>query len=104
MRKSPFKRKSFIVTKYKNKPAQVIFYNRARKPRKPLQRVGKIGLTNLEANKILREKLGHITYCEMKLKGCLGSCPLQFAHRHKRTWYRGDVDKLSNTKQVVVAC
>ena len=70
----------------------------------PLKRIGKIGKANIEANKILREKLGHIIYCEMKLAGCLGSWPLQFAHRHKRIFYKGEVGKLSDIKQVVVAC
>ena len=70
----------------------------------PLKRLGKIGKVNIGANKILREKLGHITYCEMKLEGCMGNWPLQFAHRHKRIFYKGDIDKLSDIKQVVVAC
>ena len=70
----------------------------------PLKRVGKIGRANLEANKILREKLGDITHCEMRLEGCLGGMFLQFAHRHKRIFYKGEVDKLSAFNQVVVAC
>ncbi len=70
----------------------------------PLRRVGRVGRANIEANKILREKLGHIEYCEMKLEGCLGNWLLQFAHRHKRLYYKGDVEKLSDTNEVVVAC
>lgn len=30
--------------------------------------------------------------------------PLQFVHRHKRAWYKGDVEKLADVKQVVVGC
>lgn len=70
----------------------------------PLRRVGKVGNANLEANKRLKNVLGHINQCEMRLDGCLVSWPLQFAHRHKRSWYKGDVDKLSDPKQVIVAC
>ena len=70
----------------------------------PLKRVGRIGRANMEANSRLRAVLGTTGHCEMKLKGCLGTWPLQFAHRHKRSWYKGDVEKLSDIKQVVVAC
>lgn len=72
--------------------------------RTPLRRVGRIGTANMLANKRLRASLGHIGTCEMRLEGCLISWPLQFAHRHKRSWYKGDLEKLSNTKQVIVAC
>jgi len=72
--------------------------------RTPLRRVGKIGRANLEANKILREKLADITYCEVKLDECLGSMYLTNAHRHKRSWYQGDVELLSEYTQVIRAC
>lgn len=72
--------------------------------RTALKRVGKVGRANKEANLRLRELLGHVVRCEMYLPGCLRTWPLQFAHRHKRAYYKGDVEKLSNIKQVVVAC
>ena len=79
------------------------------KKRIPLKRtklrvVGKIGKANLEANKILKEKLAHITYCEIRGKFCMGGMFLTNAHRHKRSWYKGDVDLLSDLKQVVRVC
>ena len=72
--------------------------------RTPLKRIGKVGRANLEANKRLNEMFKNQTTCEMRLDGCLGTWPLQKAHRHKRSWYKGDVEKLSDYKQVVIAC
>jgi hypothetical protein len=69
-----------------------------------LNRIGKVGRANLESTQILKSILGHTNQCEMRLEGCTVSWPLQFAHRHKRSWYKGDVAKLSDIKQVVVAC
>lgn len=71
---------------------------------KGINRIGKTGKANIEANKRLREHFNGVTACEMRLVGCMVSWPLQFAHRHKRIWYKGDVDKLSDPKQVVIAC
>ena len=91
-RKTPLKR-----TGFKNKP------------RKPLKRtklrvVGRVGKANLEANKILKVKFEHITYCEIRGKECLGGMFLTNVHRHKRSWYQGDVDLLSDYKQVLRIC
>ncbi len=72
--------------------------------RRGIKKIGKVGTANLEANRRLKVLFSDITSCEMKLKGCLGPWPLQRAHRHKRIWYKGDVDKLSDYKQVVIAC
>ena len=79
------------------------------KPRKPLKRtklrvVGKVGKANLEANKRLKKKFEHITYCEARIDACLGGMFLTNAHRHKRSWYKGDVDLLSDYKQVIRIC
>lgn len=71
--------------------------------RTPLRRVGKIGRANLKANQKIKE-LGLPDYCEMRLEGCLGNWPMTNAHRHKRSWYKGDVELLSDYKQVVRAC
>jgi len=71
--------------------------------RTPLKRIGKTGKANIEANKKLSEKLPK-EYCEMRLEGCMGNWPLQYAHRHKRSWYKGDVELLSDVNQVIVAC
>lgn len=72
--------------------------------RSPLKRIGRVGRANMEANRILREKLGHITSCEIKLDGCLGSFTLANVHRHKRLFYKGDAERLSDTRQVVRGC
>lgn len=72
--------------------------------RTPLRKVGRIGRANIDANKRLKEVLAGIHSCEMNLNGCTGTWPLQRAHRHKRSWYKGDVAKLSDYKQVVIAC
>lgn len=72
--------------------------------RKPLKKIGLIGRANLEANKRLKKLFSGVTRCEIGLEGCLVSWPLQACHRHKRLWYKGDVDKLSDYKQVVIGC
>lgn len=69
----------------------------------PLRKVGKIGSANIKANKILAEKLPK-QHCEAQLEGCLGNWPLSWAHKHKRIWYKGDVEKLSDTNEVIVMC
>ena len=58
----------------------------------PLKRIGKIGKANLEARK------------KIALEGCLGGIYLSPAHRHKRAWYHGSVELLSDYKQWVSAC
>lgn len=75
--------------------------------RSPLNRVGKIGEANREARKkiaeIAAEKL--INYCELQLGDtCLKWQYLAPAHRHKRSWYKGDVAKLADFKQWVASC
>lgn len=69
-----------------------------------MRKIGKIGRRNIQANKILREKLGHKTRCEIKLDGCLGGMFLQFCHRHERHWYRTRLKLLSEYNQVIVGC
>lgn len=71
-----------------------------------LRKIGKIGRANIQANKKLKELFldKGTGYCEMRLEGCLMNWPLQFCHRHRRQWYKGDVKKLSDYKQVVIGC
>ena len=71
-----------------------------------MKRVGKTGKANLEANKRIKEQVMYdqINYCEMRLHGCMINWPLQIAHKHKRAWYKGDVDKLSDKNEWVIAC
>src|SRR3990167_1802214 len=72
----------------------------------PLKKIGKIGRANIGANRRLRALFRDkgIYGCELNLKDCLGDFTSAFAHRHKRIWYKGDVEKLSDWKQVVIAC
>lgn len=71
-----------------------------------LNKIGKIGEANKEARKriaeIAEEKC--LDYCEIGFEGCLHTMYLAPAHRHKRSWYKGDVDLLSDIKQWVSAC
>lgn len=69
-----------------------------------IRKVGKVGQANQAANRLLKIKLRGLDYCEIMLEGCLFNWPLQFCHRHKRAWYKGDVNKLSDRRQVVVGC
>ena len=74
--------------------------------RTPLRKVGKIGEANIEARKriaIIAEEKG-LNYCELRLDGCTRTWPLAPAHRHKRSWYQGDVDLLSAYEQWISAC
>lgn len=71
-----------------------------------MKKIGKIGKANQKANRLLKimfESKG-ITYCELRLDGCLGTFALSFAHRHKRHWYRGQLEKLHDFQQVALSC
>lgn len=74
--------------------------------RTALNKVGKLG----KANKQARDKIAQIAeehglnYCEIGLEGCTGTWPLAPAHLHKRSWYKGDVDLLSDCSQWVSSC
>lgn len=73
--------------------------------RTPLRKVGKIGKANLEANKRIKEELADVTFCEISFVDvCLVHIFLTNAHRHKRAWYKGNVELLSDRKQVIRAC
>ncbi len=71
-----------------------------------LNRIGATGRANIEARKqiaVIAEEMG-LTHCELRLEGCLGTFPLAPAHRHKRAWYRGEVEQLADVRQWVAAC
>lgn len=74
--------------------------------RSPLRKVGSVGEANKEARKriarIAEEK--RLNYCELNLDGCTRTWPLAPAHRHKRAWYKGDIEKLSDYNEWVSAC
>ncbi len=74
--------------------------------RTPLKKIGKTGSANIAARNIIAiiaEEKG-LDYCEVDLYECMGNWPLAPAHRHKRAWYRGDVEKLSDYNEWVSAC
>ena len=75
--------------------------------RTPLRKVGRIGEANIEARKRIAEiaRRNNLIACELVLDdGCLGYSYLAPAHRHKRSWYKGDVEKLSDYNEWVAAC
>lgn len=74
--------------------------------RTPLKKLGTIGKANREARKRIAEIAEEkgLNYCEVQLEGCLGGMYLAPAHLHKRAWYKGDVDLLSDYCQWVAAC
>jgi len=74
--------------------------------RTALKKIGKIGEANIEArNRIaeISEEKG-LNFCEIKLEGCLGGMYLAPAHKHKRNWYKGNVELLSNFNEWICAC
>lgn len=74
--------------------------------RTPLKRIGTIGRANIEARKMIavicEEK--NLNSCEIKLEGCLRGMYLAPAHKHKRAWYKGNVELLSDYKEWICAC
>ncbi len=101
-RNKPLKRNTKKTAEWLSKPRKSM-------KRTAMKKVGKIGKANIKANKILKDVLADINYCEIQFnkdekKPCLGNMYLTNAHRHKRAWYKGDVDLLSDKKQVVRAC
>lgn len=72
----------------------------------PLRSIGKIGRANIEARKkialICEEE--NLTTCEICLPGCMGTFGVAPAHKHKRVYYNGDIDMLSDINEWVVAC
>jgi len=67
-----------------------------------INKVGKIGRINTNANKILKElfEYNEIYRCEL----CQSIFFLHPHHRHKRLWYRGKPELLSTYNQAVLLC
>jgi hypothetical protein len=71
-----------------------------------MNKIGKIGKINIEANKRLKwiyTDYG-ITTCELRFPGCQGNYMLSFAHKEKRENYRKRPEDLSNFKETLLAC
>lgn len=79
------------------------------KATKPMRKVGKVGKANLEANKKLKGVLTATT-CEIgalnwpEFTECKGPLFLQNVHKHKRSYYKGNADLLSDINEVVRGC
>jgi len=79
-----------------------------------IRKVGKIGRANIaarqaiavmaESRKLKTCELGPVLAGMGIDSGCTKTWPLAPAHRHKRAWYKGDVEKLSDVRQWVAAC
>jgi hypothetical protein len=70
-----------------------------------MKKIGKIGKINIDANRKLKQLFQDkgINYCEVDIPHDCNSW-LTFAHRHKRSWYRGNSDLLSDFNQVILSC
>lgn len=76
------------------------------KPRKAMKRVGKHGEANRASRSLIAEiaEQHQMTTCEIQLPNCMRTWPLAPAHRHKRAWYKANVQKLADIKQWITAC
>ena len=74
-----------------------------------IKKSGKIAQANTKARKIIAEKCQELelNYCEIAFNKdvqCLGTSFLAPAHKHKRAWYKGDVELLADYNEWVAAC
>lgn len=71
-----------------------------------MNRIGKIGRANLEANKKIDEYFidNEIYSCEIGFKGCTGNYNLTRCHKERRENYRHDLTLLSDPKEVIIGC
>ena len=67
-----------------------------------MKRIGKITKINVEANKKIKE-----VFAEREIFNCELDHSIFFLsphHRHKRLWYRGKPELLSEFNQVILVC
>ena len=71
-----------------------------------MKKIGRIGKINLKANRILKQKYmeAGICQCEIRLPECMRDFALSFAHKHKRIWYKANLELLSSMKETLLAC
>jgi len=71
-----------------------------------LNPVGKRGRANYAARQRIAEiaEEKNLTTCEIRLPGCKGNFGLAPAHKNKRDYYNGDVEKLSDPNEWVAGC
>ena len=69
--------------------------------------LGKRGRANIAARRKIAEiaEENGLGYCEARFTGiCQGTFGIAPAHRHKRDWYAGDVEKLSDPNEWAALC
>lgn len=95
-----------LASRTKLKTYSVLKSHSTLKAKKPMRKIGKVGRANLAANKKIKLHIDEslLQNCEIGFEGCLKNFALTIAHRHKRAWYKGDADLLSNPKQWVIGC
>jgi hypothetical protein len=71
-----------------------------------MNRIGKTGRANAQANKKIREHIPEHDTCELVgiVEHECAPFAMTTAHRHKRAWYGGDADLLADKKQWIRAC
>lgn len=74
--------------------------------RTAMKKIGKTGKANTNSRKVIADiaERHQMKTCEIRLPNCMRTWPLAPAHRHKRSWYKGNADKLADIKQWVTAC
>jgi len=109
MNRTPLKTNPEKVRAWNMRSRKSLAVHSTLKSHKPMRKVGKVGKANIAANRRLKEILNAVT-CEIGELGwplfteCLGGMFLQNVHRHKRSWYKGDAERLSEYVQVVRGC
>ena len=68
----------------------------------PIRKIGKIGVSNQVARKRIAEIAEEkgIDRCEL----CGSAFGIAPAHRHPRSWYKGDAELLSDFRQWIALC
>lgn len=71
-----------------------------------MNKLGKVGLANRRARRMIADicEERQLNQCELNLPGCKRYLYLAPAHRHKRSHYQGDADRLADPNEWVVAC
>lgn len=72
-----------------------------------MKHIGKIGRANIASRKRIAQiaEENGLRYCEARFPGiCQGTFGIAPAHRHKRVWYAGDVEKLSDPNEWAALC
>ena len=106
MKRSPIKIDPDKVRAWQQRSRKPIATRTGLKQSRKRIKIGRVGKANREARqeiaRISEEK--NLKVCELNLPRCTKTWPLAPAHRHKRSWYKGDADLLAHPDQWVCAC